>query len=88
MTQLPFQIRLNWLSSIEKTIVIPNISSIVYKFDCIFQRNFYLISLNTDLFVFRINRKESKEEINLDANFVKKLNLNFLSNEEIQYSLL
>ena len=88
MTQLPLQIRLSWISTFEKTLGIPNNSSIVNKFDCIFQRNYYLICLNTDLFVFRINRRASKEEINIDGILLKKLNLYFLSNEEIEYSLL
>jgi hypothetical protein len=88
MTQPPLQIKLNWAPPFEKSLGIPSISSVVNQFQSIIVRNFYLICVNNDLFVFRINRKASNEDILLDAVFVKKLHFYFLAYEETEFSFL
>jgi hypothetical protein len=88
MTQPPLQLKVNWVAPFEKSLGIPSISSVLNQFQSILVRNFYLICVNNDLFVFRINRKTLNEEFLLDAVFVKKLQFHFLAYDDTEFSCL
>ena len=81
--------KLNWQSEISKTISLTTIDSKL-SLKSLLIKSFIIVSIGTELFIFRINRIEKKqlEDNALNVTLIQKLHLYFLSNDDDDNSLL